>query len=473
MRREDTLAIDAIRRWREHPAQMVRELFRVEPDAWQVAVLDAFPHRQRQALKACKGPGKTTVLAWLCWNFLLTRPHPKIAATSITDDNLKDGLWTEMAKWMGVAPLLQHAFTWRRERIESKEHPSTWWMSARNWPKSGDPNQQADTLAGLHADYLLFVIDEAGGIPPAVMVAADAGLSTGIESHLLIAGNPTSLEGALHQACALQRGLWDVTEISSAPDDPDRTPRVSKEWAQQQIDTYGADNPWVLVNVFGRFPPGSLNALVSVDDANAALGRHLSEDAYGHASIVLGVDVALMGDDRTVIFPRQGLAGFAPTVLRVTDSMQIAGHVAQAIASNDADGTFIDATGGWGQGVISALRALNHAPIEVMFSGKAGDPQFHNKRAEMWWGMAAWIKQGGCLPRVPEIVAELTQTTYAFRGDRILIEPKEQLKAKIGRSPDMADALACTFAFPLPPRRQARLMDRYKPKPYDVFADVS
>ena len=77
----------------------VRDVFEVEPDAWQVDVLEAFPHQQRLAMACCKGPGKTTVLAWLIWNFLLTRPHPKIAATAITKDNLDDNLWAELAKW--------------------------------------------------------------------------------------------------------------------------------------------------------------------------------------------------------------------------------------------------------------------------------------------------------------------------------------------------------------------------------------
>ena len=91
-------AIATLRRWREDPTTFVREELHVEPDPWQAEVLRIFPHNQRIAMKACKGPGKTTLLAWCAWNFLATRPHPKIAATSITKDNLEDNLWPEMAK---------------------------------------------------------------------------------------------------------------------------------------------------------------------------------------------------------------------------------------------------------------------------------------------------------------------------------------------------------------------------------------
>jgi phage terminase large subunit len=101
--------------WRAHPAKMVRELFKIEPDPWQEEALESFPHDQRIAMKACKGPGKTAVLAWLAWNFLLTRPHPKVLATSIAGDNLADGLWTEMALWRSKCPLLAHVSLLRPE----------------------------------------------------------------------------------------------------------------------------------------------------------------------------------------------------------------------------------------------------------------------------------------------------------------------------------------------------------------------
>jgi hypothetical protein len=84
--------------WRQAPAAFVREVFGVVPDPWQEEVLEAFPDKPRIAMKACKGPGKTAVQAWLGWNFLATRRDAKIAATSITADNLADNLWSEMAK---------------------------------------------------------------------------------------------------------------------------------------------------------------------------------------------------------------------------------------------------------------------------------------------------------------------------------------------------------------------------------------
>src|SRR5947208_16875987 len=98
--------IDLLRSWKLDPPRFVREVFGVVPDAWQDEVLAAFPRNQRLAMKACKGPGKTAVLAWLAWNFLTVNEDPKVAATSVSADNLADNLWTEMAKWRAKSPLL-------------------------------------------------------------------------------------------------------------------------------------------------------------------------------------------------------------------------------------------------------------------------------------------------------------------------------------------------------------------------------
>lgn len=441
-----------IKKWRQNPVAFVRDVFHVEPDAWQAEVLKAFPNERRLALLACKGPGKTCVLAWLAWNFLLTRPNPKVVATSISKDNLKDGLWTEMAKWQARSELLKELFIWNKERIQSKEHYKTWWMSARTWTKGADTDQQANTLAGIHEDYMLFILDEVGGIPDAVMAAADAGLATGIETKILMAGNPTHLEGPLYRAATRERDMWFLVSITADPDDPNRTPRVSKEWANEQIKKYGRDNPWVLVNVFGKFPPSSLNSLLGPDDVAGAMGKHLTEDQYSFAQKRLGIDVARFGDDRTIIFPRQGLASFMPAEMRGARTNEIAARVAAAKAKWGSELEFVDGTGGWGAGVIDFLYQAKLTPQEINFAGRAYDDRYENKRAEMWFEMANWIKRGGALPNLPELQKELTAPTYTFtKRGKFLLESKEQIKDRLGFSPDLADALCLTFAFPEQP----------------------
>ena len=442
-----TLDAHQRRIWRDQPQRFVRELFDVTPDGWQDDVLSAFPKRSRLAMKACKGPGKTAVLAWLAWNFLLTRPEPKIAATSITSDNLADNLWAEMAKWQARSPLLTARFQWGRNRIFHKHHPETWWMSARTWNRSADASQQGSTLAGLHADYILFLLDESGGIPDAVMATAEAALASCQEGHIVQAGNPTHLEGPLYRACTSERRLWHVTEITADPDDPKRSTRVRVEWAKEQIEKYGRDNPWVLVNVFGLFPPSSLNTLIGPDECRAATTQAWRAQDIAAAPRILGVDVARFGDDASVIFPRQGLVAYPPQRLRNLDGIQGAGAVARKLADWPADAVFVDDTGGWGASWIDQLRGMNYSPIPVGFAASPIDRRYENKRTEMYFRAVDWIKAGGALPaECPDLIAALSQTTYSYRGDRLLLEPKEQVKQRLGFSPDEADAFALTFA---------------------------
>lgn len=440
---------DKLRLWRAHPDIFVEQVFGVTPDAWQRDVLQAFPHNQRQAMVACKGPGKTCVLAWLCWNFLLTRPYPKIAATSITGANLADGLWTEMALWLNKSELLKETFTWTKTRIFAKEAPETWFMSARPWSQSANKAEQGNTLAGLHADYIMFVLDESGGIPEAIMASADAALSSCKEGHIVQAGNPTALEGPLYRAATIERRLWHLTHITGDPDDPKRSPRVKIEWAREQIEKYGIDSPYVLVNVLGKFPPSSLNSLIGPDEIREAMNRDYRPQEFNHHARILGVDVAREGADSTVIFPRQGLQSFTPIQYRNIDGTQGANLLARKWTDWEADACFIDDTGGFGASWLDNLRRLGFTPIGVHFSEKANDPRYYNKRTEMIFECVQWIKSGGALPNIPELTAALTQSTYTFKNDKLLLEPKELIKEKLGYSPDHLDSLALTFAAPV------------------------
>lgn len=461
-------AMREVQRWRKNAVYAARKLFAFEPDPAQLDLLEAFsdPTKQRIALKANKGPGKTAGLAVCAWIFLASRVHPRIAATSISGDNLQDNLWPEMSKWQQRSPYLLRKFQWQKTRIVCKDHPETWWMSARTWAKSADKDTQGLTLAGLHSTYTLALMDESGGIPDGVMATADASLATeGGEHRIVQAGNPTHLEGPLYRACTNERHLWHVIEITGDPDNPKRSPRVSVTWAREQIERYGRDNPWVLVNVFGEFPPSSIDALLGPDQIAAAMGTHHPESVYSHEAKILGVDPGRFGGARSVIFPRQGLAAFRPVVLRPNRSQKdwtgaFAGRIAQAYDKWKADAIFVDDTGGWGAGIIDALTVGGYPVIGVNFGAAAMDRRYKNRRAEMHFKAADWVKKGGALPNMPELVREGTATTYTFRNGVFVIEEKEQVREKLnGESPDLWDALCLTFAQPVAPKTGIEWID--------------
>ena len=137
--------------------------------------------------------------------------------------------------------------------------------------------------------------------------------------------------------------------------------------------------------------------LISLADAELAAQRIYQKTDVDHAPVILGVDPARFGDDRSVVFRRQGRQAFKPVVYRGIDNMDLASRVANLIEEHDPDAVFIDA--GAGSGVIDRLRQLDYGVIEVPFGGKAVKPELHiNRRTEMWWEMKEWIELGGAIP---------------------------------------------------------------------------
>lgn len=191
------------------------------------------------------------------------------------------------------------------------------------------------------------------------------------------------------------------------------------------------------------------NQLIGMEEAYKAASRTYKADEIAHAPKILGVDIARYGGDRSAIFCRQGLVAFPPRIFTGVNNMDMAGHVAVAIDVEKPDAVFIDA--GRGEGVIDRLRQLGYMVTEVNFGGTPNNPKYANKRAEMWETMAKWIKANGSIPNMPELIADLSAPTYIFSNQtsKFAIESKETMKARGCKSPDIADALALTFALPV------------------------
>ena len=201
------------------------------------------------------------------------------------------------------------------------------------------------------------------------------------------------------------------------------------------------------------FSASAEDQLISIAEAEEAARRHIGAEDYLYAPKVLGVDVARFGDDKSVILMRQGLQAFAPQVFQGINNMDFAGHVAGAIARDKPDAVFIDA--GNGSGVIDRLRQLGHGVIEVNFGGKPMDAMYKNKRTEMWCLMAEWLNAGGAIPNLTDLKQDLGSPTFYYdTANKKCLESKDAIKARIRRSPDTADALALTFAFPVEAKPQ-------------------
>ena len=454
---------DKLKIWKKDPVLFVQDNFKVNPDEWQKNALQAFANQNdyfRIALRACSGPGKSTVLAWCALNFLVCYggggDYPKGVAISVTIDNLKTGLWAEISFWMNKSKFISHFFTWTQTKIFAKERPDVWWLAARSFPQGSDTETIGKTLSGLHAKYILYLIDESGAIPPAIIKTAEQGLGETLArpggfAKIVTAGNPITTEGLLYAVAKLPS--WYNIKITSDPDDPNRTPRVSSDWAKSQILEYGRSDPWVMSYILGEFPESSINSLLSLKEVEDAMDRHLLETDYSYSQKRLGVDVARGGLDSTVIFPRQGLASFKYTKMNGANGNEVAARILQAKAKWGSEIEFIDDTGGFGGSVIDSLTIAGQSPFAVHFAGKAMNSRYFNKRSEMWIEMAEWVKRGGALPKCNQLKKELTSVQYMMRNGKLALESKEQIKKRLGFSPDIADALCLTFSIPDQPKR--------------------
>ncbi len=450
-------AASRIAAWRRDPVLFVRENFRADPDLWQLRALKAAGRTDRRAfrlaMQACAGPGKSAVLAWLGWWALSCfgekDEHPNGAAISMTSENLRDGLWKELAKWRDRSPFLMAAFEWQKERIFAKDHPATWFLSARAWSKTADQEALGRVLSGLHSKYIFYLIDEGGSIPPPVLRSAEQGLSNCAWGMIATAGNPTDHASLLHFAVADQPDSWEVLSITGDPDDPERSARVDLEWAQDQIKTHGRDNPWVIAFILGRFPPSSINSLLSVDEVRDAMKRKLPPSAYSNVQKRIGIDPARFGDDRTVLFPRQGLRAFNPVEMRNARTDEIAARLVVGKQRFGSEMEMIDSTGGYGAGVEDQCRLAGIDLIPVNFGGNAMDPRYFDRRSEIYWLGSEWVKNGGWLPNIPGLIKEATAATYTFHKGQLRVVEKKQIKKDLGgQSPDLWEALLVTFALP-------------------------
>jgi hypothetical protein len=299
-----------------------------------------------------------------------------------------------------------------------------------------------DSLRGPYTDGV--ILDEAADLDPDLWDSVLRPQLADRNGWALFLGTPKGIN-LLSQTyfAALERsdwyaGLYTVRQTDALP---------AKEVADLERDmTSTAFRREFLCD----FNASADDVLLSVDEVETASKRNYNEGDYQHSAKVIGVDVARHGDDSTVIQLRQGVMAWEPIELRGADAMQVADRVAHEINEWKPDGVFIDGTGGYGGGVIDRLRQLGHKVIDVQFAGTPTDAKFLNKRAEMWWQMAQWVKRHGAIPPVQRLKLDLCAATYGYNSsDKLVLESKEAMKDRGLPSPDFADALAVTFSAPV------------------------
>ena len=324
-----------------------------------------------------------------------------------------------------------------------------------------------DALRGGYFDGL--VIDEVADMPPGFWTDVIRPMLLDRNGWCLFIGTPKGINlfSQLYFA-ALDKPDWyagmftatgsvgvlpwiTVEELDAARED-----MTEAKYRQEFLCDFGAAND---------------NALISIDLYRKCCKNQPDKGIYLSMPNILSVDVARFGGDSSTIGRRQGLAAFPIKRFTGIDNMALADRVAASIEQVMPDATFID--GGRGEGVIDRLRQMRYNVIEINSQSQAAEHnKYANKRAEMYDRLRKWMESGGCLPYCPRLEAQITAPRYDFdKQGRMIIEPKKDIKARIGMSPDEADTVALTFAQNVRPKNVGHNgSSNGKPREkYDVF----
>lgn len=441
------------------PVAFARDVFGIDLWEGQQKICLAVRDHVQTSCRSGHKCGKSTSVAVLAWWFAATRPGARVIITAPTGRQVKQVVWREIRRLWRCALKLGNPHSLPEPGLA----PENGIPLPEDSQILGFTAENQEAMAGISAPEMLFIVDEASGVDEAIYEAIQGNMAGGAK--LVLISNPTQTVGTFFDSHHKARSDYECVHISSedTPNAKGNGPAIkglaSKEWVDRLRRIWGEDDPRYQVRVKGNFPSSNPNAIIGIGLLEKSHERHADltdTSPERHGALVLGVDVARFGDDSSVIQPVRGLYAYKPRAVYGYDTIQVAGKIIEAIndlrvSPGEAVTVNIDAGGGYGGGVADQVRAsveelgmLNVTVCELHPSAMAADAQYDLKRDELWFGIRSWLEQGGALPKCEDLDTELLAPVYTFtiRGSKIKVEPKDEIKKRIGRSPDYADALA-------------------------------
>lgn len=437
---------------RDDPVGWMHERLRAETWSGQRAIAEAVVEHRHVAVQSGHGIGKDWTAAALAAWWIATRPDPFVMTTAPTAAQLGGILWRELSRHHRRAELTGD--------VTAGGSIPTWRIGGElvAWGRKpqdlADADEAAAAFSGIHARSVLVILDEASGIPDWLVDAA-LSLLTSAESRLLAIGNPLDPSSRFARLCApgsgfevLKFSVFDTPNFTDEKVSPDLLAVLPSElWVDERRGDWGEGSPAWIARVEGRFPPASRDTLIAPHLIADAQARELSDDGYPR----LGVDVARSGADHTVV-----AASWPSGRLRIVedqqtdDLMRVAGIVKRQLAEFDrvALGEVVAAIDvvGVGAGTFDRLREQGANVLAFSSGSRADDPtRFANKRAEAFWRLRVLLEEGKADldPHDDTLAAQLGALKWKVDSKgRVLIESKDEMRARGLPSPDRADAAA-------------------------------
>jgi hypothetical protein len=456
----------------------------ITPEDWQRQVLATIGEQLREnqrldrwkavqiAICSGNGTGKSSLMSWCILWALVTFEQTLGVATAGSESQLRVRLWGELNRWyMQLPEGLRDRFTMTATALFAKDAERVWRVDARAWSA-----RNQESFSGLHnfEKRVLVVMDEASMIGDNIFRAVSGMLNDARTQTIWIqCGNPIRLSGYFYQSFGAGQfaRMWTQFQVNSLD-----VGLTNKEALAEKIEFYGPASNYAKSHIYGQFPSATAASLIPRDVVEQAARR----EAYTHPAdaTILGVDVASgHSEDSSVIIVRKGLDARSWPIWRstTTNPIELAYEVARIANEVGADAICVD-QGGLGEGTVSRLRELN-LPVHGVFaagrSSNSGDVRCGNMRAFCWTQMATWLRSGA-IPRDELLMRELVAPEFSEGPMGLLVEKKEHMRERGLGSPDSADALSLTFAYPLVTAMGAGLSgrgDHLVQSSYDPWSD--
>ncbi len=434
------------------PAEFVHE--RLGEALWskQLEIAQSLLDHRRTAVQSCHGAGKSytasRLTAWWLWAH---QPGTAFVVTSApTFEQVRAVLWREIGR------------AHRKGNLPGRVNQTEWWIGDEMVAFGRKPGDQDPSgFQGIHAEYVLVILDEACGIDRNLWLAA-LSLAANDKSRILAIGNPDDPGSHFAEVCKPDSG-WHVLRIGFA-DTPNFTGEhvpaelrpllIGPTYVEEMRGDVGEGSaPW-RAKVLGEFPQDADDGVVALTAVRRCMRPEQVHAPDDLLPVELGWDVGA-GGDRSVVKERRGVVAGRTWQLKGADTMAQCGEVLGILAETEATAIKIDSIG-IGHGAADRMAELrrdgaHQARVVRVNVGEASTKphRFPKLRDQVWWEVGRQLSQDGGwdLSGIDDpTVAQLTAPKYALDSSgRIKVEPKADTRARLGRSPDDADALLLAF----------------------------
>lgn len=438
--------------------RFVRDILHAEPTAYQEDVLRNLVIHKRAAVRGPHGLGKTAMASWvILWGFTAFGDDVKVPVTASAWRQLTHFTFPEVKKWALKADWSKVGLNLRygQEILEQ----SLKLPGREAFPVASD---NPALIEGAHARTIVYVFDEAKAIQAGIFDAAEgafsnAGTDTTAQAFALAISTPGETGGRFYDIHKRRPGYEDWWVRHVTLEEAIAAGRVSREWAEQRRRQWGETSPVYINRVLGEFAEAGTDVLIPLSWVELAIERWHDRGGVGVGETRYGVDVARYGDDSTTIGRLVGSTFEQLDYLAQKNTMETTGEVIFRLRGDKKILTLVDVIG-IGAGVVDRMREQGYN-VKGVNAGEgakdergkpitddSGELKFINLRSLIWWMLRERLDPNGddplALPPDDRLTGDLTAPKWRVTSNgSIQVESKDEIRKRIGRSTDSADAL--------------------------------